>query len=136
MLNGTANAADNKLQTLAERFSEWRAMRCHRSEPIPGALWDEAVRLCEELPISRVVHALRLSGGELKKRCQARAASASSPAPAEGFIELTPTRTPSIEPLVEASVELRRADGASLSIRTPANALPLGELIGAFLAKQ
>ena len=54
MLNGTAHAAERDLQTLVQRFGHWRARRTHRSEPIPAALWDQAVQLSDVLPIGRV----------------------------------------------------------------------------------
>lgn len=128
MLNGTARDAEHQLSHVAERFSHWRATRRHRSEPIPGALWDEAVALCERLPISRVVQTLRLSGGELKKRCQAR----STPPP--DFIEVTPPVTPANDSPPGVVVELSRPDGARLSIRAPDGSLALAELVGTFLA--
>lgn len=137
MLNGTVNNADRDLQALAQHFSQWRASRTHRSEPIPVALWDQAVHLSDVLPIGRVAQTLRLSGGELKKRRQARSSSSSVPStpPASpAFIEVKPARARLNTQITEATVELQRPDGARLSIRYPDASLPLTELIGAFLA--
>ena len=130
MLNGTTSDAEQQLSDVAQRFRRWRAVRRHRSEPIPVALWDEAVALCAMLPIGRVVHTLRLSGGELKKRCQAQSAT-----PGTEFIELPAPVTPTSSPPAGVVVELHRPDGARLSIRSASGTLPLGELLGTFLAQ-
>ena len=131
MLNGTAPDVEPALHALAERFANWRATRRHRSEPIPGVLWDEAVALCDALPISRVVQTLRLSGGELKKRCQARSAT-----PPPDFIEVASPVTSSCSPATGVVIDLQRPDGAWLSIRTPDGTLALAELIDTFLAQR
>lgn len=139
MLNGTASAAERELQALAQRFGQWRASRTHRSEPIPAVLWNQAVQLTDVLPIGRITQTLRLSGGELKRRRQARSPSPSlppaKPATAE-FIELTPAPASQNTRATGTSVELQRPDGARLSIHYPDASPPLAELIGAFLASR
>jgi hypothetical protein len=85
-------------------------------------------------PITRVATRLRVSGGELKKRCAAHHAMPSPPAStaALGFVEVPavpawPLPTAGIE------IELRRPDGARLRIAGPEPQLPLLAMVRAFL---
>jgi hypothetical protein len=63
--------AQQQLTHVADRFDEWRQTRTTRAEPIPQHLWEQAIALTTMFPITRVATRLRVSGGELKKRCAA-----------------------------------------------------------------
>ena len=63
--------AEHQLTHVANRFDEWRQTRTTRTEPIPQYLWEQAIALTTMFPITRVATRLRVSGGELKKRCAA-----------------------------------------------------------------
>lgn len=57
------------LQDVAKQFKHWRELRV-RGEHIPAALWDEAVRLCQEHAPQRVAVVLRVSLASLTRRVQ------------------------------------------------------------------
>lgn len=125
--------AQQQLTHVADRFDEWRQTRTTRTEPIPQHLWEQAIALTTMFPITRVATRLRVSGGELKKRCaayhDARSASASA---ALGFVEVTaipvwPTPTAGTE------IELYRADGTRLRIHAHEPQPPLVALVRTFL---
>ena len=131
----TDSHAADALTQLATHFEHWRQHRSSLAEPIPEALWDQAVSLTKVLSISRVATRLRLSGRDLKKRCQANQ-HATPPAqglPASlGFVDLTATPAwPMPGPSIE--VELCRADGARLHMHTHVSHLPLEILVKTFL---
>src|SRR5262247_142897 len=82
--------AEHQLTHVANRFDEWRQTRTTRTEPIPQHLWEQAIALTTMFPITRVATRLRVSGGELKKRCAAsHAARSTSASTALGFVEVT-----------------------------------------------
>ena len=87
--------AQQQLTHVADRFDEWRQTRTTRAEPIPQHLWEQAIALTTMFPITRVATRLRVSGGELKKRCAAH--HAAQPAPASTalrFVEVMATPVP------------------------------------------
>jgi len=80
-------------------------------------------------PITRVATRLRVSGGELKKRCAAHHAAATA---VLGFVEvpaapLWPLPTSGIE------IELQRPDGTRLRMHAPEPQFPLLGVVRAFL---
>src|SRR5437870_7536659 len=82
--------AEHQLTAVADRFDEWRQTRTTRTTPIPQHLWEQAIALTTMFSIARVATRLRVSGGELKKRCAAHHAGRCAPAsPALGFVEVT-----------------------------------------------
>lgn len=122
-----------QLDQLAEQFAHWRQHRSHPSERIPQTLWDQAAALAAVIPYSRVAKHLRLAPSDLKKQlvtqhdltCQA-------PVPALSFIEVPPVSTPPVAaPATE--IELARADGARLRLRSGDTTLSLAALVRAFL---
>lgn len=127
---------DHQLDQLAGQFEHWRQNRSHRSERIPQALWDQAaaLALATELPYSRVANYLRLSPSDLKKHMTARQPPLASrvSTPALSFVEVPPAPE---HPLVgpDTEIELQRADGARLRLRSGESALPLAALVRAFL---
>jgi hypothetical protein len=62
---------EHQLTAVADRFDEWRQTRTTRAEPIPQHLWEQAIALTTMFAITHVATRLRVSGGELKKRCAA-----------------------------------------------------------------
>jgi AAA ATPase domain/Adenylate and Guanylate cyclase catalytic domain len=126
--------AEQALAQLAHEFDHWRQIRTNRAAPIPPPLWEQAIALTALLPRGQVAKRLRLSGGELKKRCAAPHAPRSAPASpaALDFVELpAPPAWPLSPPPVE--VELQRADGARLRIHYHEATLPVAALVRTFL---
>ena len=126
--------AEHQLTHVANRFDEWRQTRTTRTEPIPPHLWEQAIALTTMFPITRVATRLRVSGGELKKRCAAHHAVRSTPAATAvlGFVEVPaapiwPLPTSGIE------IELQRPDGTRLRMHAPEPQLPLLGVVRAFL---
>ena len=125
--------AEHQLTHVADRFDAWRQTRTTRAEPIPQHLWEQAIALTAMFPLPHVARRLRVSGGELKKRCAASHAARSAPAStALGFVEVTatpvwPTPTAGIE------IDLSRADGTRLRILAHEPQLPLVALVRTLL---
>jgi hypothetical protein len=87
--------AEQQLTHVADRFDHWRQTRTTPAEPIPQYLWEQAIALIATFPMTRVATRLRVSGGELKKRCAAHHAARSAPAStALSFVEVTATPVP------------------------------------------
>ena len=125
---------EHQLTQVANCFDVWRQTRPTRAEPIPQHLWEQAIALTTLLPITYVARRLRVSGGELKKRCAAHHAAQSAPASttALSFVEVTATPAwPS--PTSGTDIELHRPDGARLRIHTQESQLPLIAVIRTFL---
>jgi hypothetical protein len=125
--------AEHQLTQVADCFDAWRQTRTTRAEPIPPHLWEQAIALTEMLPLTRVARRLRMSGGELKKRCATHHAAQSAPAsPALGFVEVTATPMwPT--PTAGTEIELSRADGTRLRIHAHEPQPPLVALVRTFL---
>ena len=83
--------------------------------------------------ISRVATRLRVSAGELKKRCVAHHTARSTPAStALGFVEV-PAAPVWPLPISAIEIELQRLDGARLRIAAQELQLPLLAVVRAFL---
>lgn len=126
--------AEDQLIAVANRFDAWRQTRTTRAEPIPHDLWEQAIALTALFPLTRVARRIRVSGGELKKRCAAHHAAQSTPTAttALSFVEVPaapvwPLPTSGIE------IELHRPDGTRLRMHAPAPQLPLLAVVRAFL---
>ena len=126
--------AEQQLTHVANRFDEWRQTRTTRTEPIPQHLWEQAIALTTMFPITRVATRLRVSGGELKKRCAAHHAARSTPAATAvlGFVEV-PTAPIWPRPTSGIEIELQRPDGTRLRMHAPESHLPLLGVVRAFL---
>ena len=129
----TPAQAEHQLTHVADRFDEWRQRRITRAEPIPQHLWEQAIALTAMFPLTCVARRLRVSGGELKKRCAAHHAAPSVPtSTALGFVEVTATPVwPS--PTAGTEIELSRADGTRLRIHSHEPQPPLVALVRTFL---
>ena len=125
--------AEHQLAHVADRFDVWRQTRPTRAEPIPHHLWEQAIALTTLFPITHVARRLRVSGGELKKRCAAHHAVQSAPASTVlGFVEVPPT---SVWPLPTSGIEieLQRPDGTRLRLHAHEPQPPLVALVRTFL---
>ena len=124
---------NHQLDQLAGQFEHWRQHRSHPSERIPQTLWDQAATLALVLPYSHVATHLRLSPSDLKKHMRAQQEpTPQAPAPALSFVEIPPPP----EHLMTrpgTEIELQRADGARLRLRSCESPLPLAALVRAFL---
>jgi hypothetical protein len=125
--------AEDQLTSVANRFDEWRQTRTTRAALIPQHLWEQAIALTALFPLTRVARRLRVSGGELKKRCAAHHAARSAPAStALGFVEVTvPPVWP--HPTEGIEIELHRADGTRLRLHAHESQPPLVALVRTFL---
>jgi hypothetical protein len=121
--------AEPHLPHVADRFDEWRQTRPTRAAPIPPRLWEHAIAFTTMFSIARVATRLRVSGGELKKRCTARHAARAAPAStAWGFVAVTATPVRPT-PTAGTEIELHRADGARLRIYSHEPQLPFATLV-------
>src|SRR5262249_54037329 len=118
----------------ANRFGEWRQTRTTPTEPIPQHLWEQAIALTTIFPITRVATRLRVSGGEMKKRCAAHHAPRATPA-ATAVPAVAEGPTAPIWPLATSGIEieLQRPDGTRLRMHVPEPQLPLLGVVRAFL---
>jgi hypothetical protein len=123
--------AEHHLTQVADRFDHWRQTRTTSAEPIPPDLWEQAIALTAMVPITQVARRLRVSGGELKKRCAAHHAAPSAPA-ALPFVEV-PAAPVWPLPTAPIEIELHRPDGARLRITAHEAQLPLTALVRTFL---
>ena len=125
--------AEQQLTHVADRFDHWRQTRTMPAEPIPQYLWEQAIALTTMFSISRVATRLRVSGGELKKRCAAHHAKRSAPtSTALSFVEVTATPVWP-HPTSGTEIELHRADGTRLRIHCYEPQPPLVALVQTFL---
>ncbi len=125
--------AEHQLTHVADCFEVWRQTRTTRAAPIPQYLWEQAIALTALVPLTRVARRLRVSGGELKKRCVASRAARSAPASiALGFVEV-PTTSGWPLPISGIEIELQRPDGTRLRIAAQEPQLPLLAVVRTFL---
>ena len=69
------------LETVAQRFEQWRSTRTSKRERIPSDLWEAAAALCNTNSINKVCRRLGLSNTDLKCRVSPEKAST-------GFVQL------------------------------------------------
>ncbi len=143
-----------RLEDVAKQFKHWRELRV-RGEHIPAALWEEAVRLCQEHVPQQVAGVLRVSLAGLTRRMERdgdRAAhdpgldtefvevlmSTTTPEPAASKLELAPPpKQPSGAPpppqMPECVFEMENARGAKMRVAlNGAGLASLGALYSAF----
>jgi hypothetical protein len=136
MSSMTSAQAEHQLTALADQFAQWRQQRTYRFAPIPLPLWEQAIALTAVLPLSSVAKRLRLRGSDLKKRGGARheGPGAEPMPPALDFVEV-PAASPWPLPAPPTEIELHRADGARLWIRSHEAQLPLAVVVRIFLER-
>jgi hypothetical protein len=127
-----AVSTDPQLDQLVGQFAHWRQHRSHPAERIPQALWDQAATLATVIPYSRVAKQLRLSPSDLKKQMGTPDLTCRVPAPTLNFIEVPPVAEAPVAASATA-IELERADGARLRLRSGNTTLALAALVRAFL---
>jgi hypothetical protein len=117
MTDDTTVQAEQRLNELASAFAQWRQSRPHLRQPIPQALWDQAIALSEQIPIRRLSQRLRLSASDLRTRRRLQQGQAAQPSePTMTWIDV-PLPTPSpLPPSSAVTVELERPDGARLRL--------------------
>ena len=132
----TSAQAEQQLTDLAELLAQWRQQRTYRFAPIPRPLWEQAIALTAVLPLGYVAKRLQLRGRDLHKRCAARDQSpeAEPTLPAVGFVEV-PAASAWPLPIPTTEIELHRADGARLWIRSHESQLPLAAVVRTFLER-
>jgi hypothetical protein len=130
----TPAQAEHQLTAVADCFDAWRQTRTTRVEPIPPHLWEQAIALTTMFSITHVATRLRVSGGELKKRCAAHhaALAASTSTAAPGFVEV-PATPIWARPTSAIEIELQHPNGARLRVAAPESQLPLLAVVQAFL---
>jgi hypothetical protein len=122
-----------QLDHVVAQFAHWRQQRAHPSERIPQALWDQAVALTRRLSYSHVAKQLRLSPSDLKQQVLEQHAPA-CPAPASPVPFVEVPRTPEApRTRREIEIEMQRADGARLRLRSSEATLPWAAVVRAFL---
>jgi hypothetical protein len=128
--------AEHELSQLAARFEHWRQQRTSRTACIPAPLWEHAIALTAVLPLAYVAKRLRLRSNDLKKRCAARheGPGAAPAPPAVGFVEVAAAST-WLLPAPTTEIELHRADGARLWIRSHEPQCPLAAVVRTFLER-
>ncbi len=103
-----------------DRFDAWRRVRKVRTR-IPGQLWNLAVKLAVAHGLNRTASVLKLDYYSLKRRVEARSATASSAPPA--FVELSPPSVTTAECVVEFE------DGAGASMRIHLSGCEMPDLV-------
>jgi hypothetical protein len=126
-----------RVRRLRERIESWRAERSGHG-PMPASLWDAAVALAEIHGIYAIARAIHVDFGALKQRVRAQAKPrAGQSEPAAQFIEVDPTRLPSMFEPTGMVVEVWARDGTKLVIRlSPRDALDVGSLVEKFRGRR
>ena len=132
----TPAQAEHQLTDLADQFEQGRQHRTYRFAPIPLPLWEQAIALTAVLPLTSVAKRLRLRGRDLQKRYAARheGPGAEPLPPALDCVEV-PASSPWPRPAPPTEIELHRADGARLWIRSHEPQLPLAAVVRTFLER-
>jgi len=63
------------LGEVRDQFEDWRRTRKNRREPIPGRLWEAAVKLADSYSINSISKTLRLSYSDLKHHVHEQSAT-------------------------------------------------------------
>jgi len=144
MHNMTSAQAEQHLADLAEQFAQWRQQRTYRFAPFPRPLWEQAIALTALLPLAVVAKRLQLRGRDLHKHCAAQYEGPCAESGADGSGPPTPAAVSFVEvpaaaawprPAPTTEIELHRADGARLWIRSHEAPLPLAALVRTFLER-
>jgi hypothetical protein len=111
------------LESVAKQFEDWRANRQKRDR-IPQHLWQAAVQLCKDHPITKVCRCLRLSFVDLKKHLPAE-----KNGPPVQFMKIDFSRA-----IGSWQLCCRRSDGANLSFAANGVLPDINRLLEKFLA--
>ena len=114
-----------EIKEVQDRFEHWRETR-PKFGPIPEELWQAAISLTEKYTFVQVARHLRLNHTVLKEHVQK--ATTSTPISAEKealvpsqtqFLQMPPMPLLQAPKSLESLIELRAADGATLTMRIP-----------------
>jgi|SRR5579859_4317952 len=121
--------AAREIEQVRKEIEHWRRARRWRCSPMPGDLWEKAVRLARELGVHPVKCALGISYGTLKKRVAATAPKRRKAG--ARFIELSGAEV--LSSASGSAVEISDSTGMRLTVRLSAGtAVDLVGLVGAF----
>lgn len=101
------------LEQVREQFKLWRQSREKRS-PIPDALWQAAINLCQAYSISKISSTLRLNHAVLKQRVHAYVKNHPDPcitAPSFIALDVNPSKSAS-----ECIVEMEDKGGTRMKM--------------------
>ena len=106
------------LNEVNAKFEQWRSTRPSKRSKIPDPLWQLVLTLLNKHPIGEISQALRLSGGQIKAKMQLYTTNATinTNKPSD-FVSITiPQATEEIDTSFSGKVEIKRPDGAAISI--------------------
>ncbi|MDX9789158.1 MAG: hypothetical protein RBT11_20465 [Desulfobacterales bacterium] len=110
------------LETVAQRFEQWRSSRSSKRERIPLELWHAAAALCHSYSINKVCRRLGLSNTDLKLRVSPEKTST-------GFVQLDSGCFSG-----QWHLTCDRPDGASLRLSGNGMMPAVGELVREFFS--
>ena len=127
-------ALPSPLESVRYQFDKWRESKKSPREPIPEYLWEAAVRLKNNYPLSRISKILRLNHTDLKNRISGQKQKRQAKEPSSAlFVELD-----CVEPFTPAEclIEMEDAYGSKMRMRFKGQAdLDLLELGKVFWTK-
>lgn len=104
------------IDSVQHDFKEWRTSRLKKGR-IPMHLWDKALKLLEQYPVSKVAEALSVNGGQLAaKRKQHKANTTAEPLCPVNFVELNIASATPYDTSICSRLEIKRTDGVVLAI--------------------
>lgn len=108
------------IDSVQRDFKAWRASRTKKTK-IPDDLWDKTLKLLEHYPISKVVRALRLSGGQVSAKRKQQLPVNSTTLPIKTPVNFVELNIPSVAAPHNAripgnKIEIKRSDGVVLAI--------------------
>ena len=120
------------LEEVAQLFEAWRNGKL-RHRAIPETLWQAAVILSENYPLSKISRRLGLDYSDFKNRVLALPTKLPGNDPHPGFVELDPGQS---NPVMECVVEMEEKNGCKTRMSVKGSAgCDLLELVRTFWSK-
>jgi len=125
---------DVTIEEVVRDFEIWRQTKIHARSRIPEKLWQAAVDLTKNYPISRVSRLLKINHVALRRRMSASSGTSSDLTPAEpSFVEVKLPENPPASnvppPSLNCLIEVENSRGAhfrcTFSVTVPDNVLSL-----------
>ncbi len=110
-------ALAGKVDEIGVRIERWRQTR-EKLTAMPKDLWSEATTLACVHGVYRISQALSLNFDSLRKRVEVAKESGPEGASSRGFVEVDPQQFSDPCGIKQTVVELSRADGTRLVVRT------------------